>query len=362
MQQQPDAEKVLILPTAQQIQIPTEIDAQPVDAAAAVQSLQAAIDRLQETLNAAALMRTERDISAAEPPRTEADTAAAEAAAMTLQPLPESKAVRFPLDKVTSTLCDLPRSGRALPLKAESDKDAAAGLAAYIFVTLDTMPGSGLTLDRPITPYEKLVLLSCMGLWYDGVAEFTLNQLFARMGGETNPNAKQRGRLENALDSLLATLITIDNSSERQLYPDRPTAFYRTQLLQGGYAGKVTRRGLEARVFRIDNKPVLLDFAERRKQVCAIPLDIFRDGESMTDRSLATRDYLIRRIAHMKRPGNVSRTILLETVAGAVGVDYTHREQRRRLKESIRRRLAHFSARGWIRGFTISGGAARIDL
>lgn len=386
MQQQPDAEKILI--------IPTDLDAQPVDAAAAVQSL---LDQIRKTgdqisgaqldaLRAAAqraqqladqISERERAIREAEPPRTEADTAAAEAAAMLLQPLPISKGVQFPLDKVSSTLCEIP-PGQLVPLKAESDADAAKGLTANILVALSAQPDSGFSLDRPLTDYETRALFAAMGIYHDaelcaqqsgGAVEcvFTVNQLFDRMGGESCPNAKQRGKLESALDSLLCTLITIDNRDERRLYPDRPAAFYRTQLLQGGYAGYITRGGIDARAIRIDKKPVLLDFAERRRNVHTVPLEVFRDGDSMTDRSLATAHYLIRRIAHMQHTPTLSRTIRLETLTGAViratGADPQKfgRKQRARLADSVKSKLTHYKKCGWIRGFSISDDAARID-
>ena len=370
---QPEDEKILI--------IPTDTDAQPLDTGAAVRALLDQISRTGDQISRAAAARLAAladQISAAEPAKTEADTAEAEAAAMTLQPLPISKGVQFPLDKVSSTLCEIP-PGQVVPLKAESDADAAKGLTANILVSLNAKPGSGFSLDNPLTDYEMRALFAAMGIYHDaethaqqtgGAIEcvFTVNQLFDRMGGETCPGARQRERLESALDSLLCTLITIDNRDERRIYPDRPAAFYRTQLLQGGYAGYITRGGLDARAIRIDKKPVLLEFAERRDNICTVPLDVFRDGENMTDRSLATAHYLIRRIAHMKNAPKLSRTVRFETLAGAViratGADAQKfgRKQRVRLADSVKNKLTHYRKCGWIRGFSIGGDAVHIDI
>ena len=396
---QTDDEKIII--------IPTELDAQTVDAAAAVQSLLDQIMQTGDQLDAARLdalraIKTraaelaaldalrdqisaqERAMSTAEAEARAATggssvhSAEAEAAAMLLQHLPESRGMLVTLDKVSSKLCELP-PGETVPLKAESNKDAAQGLCCNILARLSTKPGSGLTLDRPITSYESRVLCAAMGIYHDAERHarengepvnctFSLNQLFDRMGGGSCPGVQQRQRLENALDRLLSTLITIDNSDERRLYPDRPAAFYRMQLLQGGYGGYITRGGLDARAIRIDAKPVLLEFAERRGNVRTVPLEVFRDGESMTDRSLATADYLIRRIAHMMKIPTITRTIRLETVTAAViratGADPQTfgRKQRQRLADSVKSKLTHYSRAGWIRGYSISGGAVHIDL
>lgn len=368
--------------------IPTDLDAQPVDAAAACGSLCAQLDRTGDQIRTAAaaaaqqisrgglqsladqvqqLAQRVQDAAAAaeqgsEPPKTELDSIEAEYRALLAlldaeqkrldepaQDLPRQlENLPFPLDKATRAITSNP-AGKG-SIDNASKQQRAQGIKLITRLSLEFVgEAAKREIDR-LTPFDRRALLTIGGLYMNGAHTVTLAQIYAKMGGgELKP--EQREKLARSIQTLCCTRVTADNSAECEVNPDAPKIKLNFALLEARI-GLVQYRGRDVDAVTVLALPQWLQLAEMRGEITRIPFDAFTDGMRLTDQSSALSDYLLDRIAHMNNnPQHAETHIRIDTAAEKCGAQLNNRSEKQKFARKLEKKLKHYAAIGHITGY-----------
>ena len=368
--------------------IPTDLDAQPVDTAAACGSLCAQLDRTGDQIRTAAaaaaqqisrgglqsiadqvqqLAQRVQDAAAAaeqgsEPPKTELDSIEAEYRALLAlldaeqkrldepaQDLPRQlENLPFPLDKATRAITSNP-AGKG-SIDNASKQQRAQGIKLLTRLSLNFVgEAAKREIDR-LTPFDRRALLTIGGLYMNGAHTVTLAQIYAKMGGG-RMNADQREKLAQSIETLCCTRVTADNSEERAVNPDAPKIKLNFALLEARI-GLVEYRGRTVDAVTVLALPQWLQLAELRGEITRIPFEAFTDGLRLTDQSSALSDYLLDRIAHMNNnPQHAETHIRIDTAAAKCGAQLNNRSEKQKFARKLETKLKHYAAIGHITSY-----------
>ena len=349
-----------------------EPDAQPLDATAAARSLCAQISRTGDQISTAAAARLAalkaradqlaQQAQDGEPIQTELDTLEAEAAALlelikreqleTLPKLDSSQEMRngapMPLDRVTRQIFERPPGNYRIK---QADKPKSPLIA---LLSIGATPDTVQRLEK-LTAYDKRVLLAVGGLCENNRLQFTFTQLWAVMGGSGRLNARQREQMRQSLRKLAGTRIIAElKAGADSLKFDFALLEYSS--IEGIYKGQ------KVDAIEISRRPQWLRIAEARRQITAIPLDLFADGLSLTEHSITLTDYLTTQAAHMKRQKDFPRQMRLDSIAAAVGANIQNRAAKKAFCEKIETKLDHFTRTGFIKGYSRYAQGYKIDI
>ncbi len=273
--------------------------------------------------------------------------------------------IAYPLDKVNSSFWRL-IPGQQAELKAESDRDSSKGKQASIYVLLDfdEMKGTGVTISRPLTSYDKRVFIASANLKEQGHDTVTTTQIYEAMGNRGRPSAQQRQKILKSIETMSLCRVTLDNSEEAAMYT-KYDKVKRTFYLLPTTIDKSYVNGLIVDdAITIIELPRLFIFAKKRGQFASTPVALLESPISQTEANLQLEDYLLTRISRMKnaakRKKPVTTTILLDTVYKNCGMN--DRKKKSRAADKIERLLQHYQKQGFIKGFTITAKSIDIDL
>lgn len=266
--------------------------------------------------------------------------------------------IAYPLDKVTGNLWGL-IPGEKAELKAESDSDSSRGKQASIYVLLDfeEMKGTGVTISRTLTSYDKRVFIAAANLKEQGHDTVTTAQIYEAMGNKGRPAASQRQKILKSLETMSVCRVTLDNTEEAKLYTkyDRVNrTFYLLPItIDKGYVNGL----IVDDAITIMELPRLFIFAKNRGQIASTPVALLESPISQTEANLLLEDYLLTRILRMKnavkqRKKNVITRILLETVYKNCAI--TDKHKRSRAADKIDRLLQHYQKQGLIKGYKLT--------
>ena len=278
-----------------------------------------------------------------EPARAELDSIEAEAAALLdeyqeLLPLPPfTEGIPQPLDKVTRGIFKPASDGgqRYGEYKIRQDKnDPTSPLIAILgfCATKDSLE----RLDA-LTGFDRLVLLAIGALCENKVMCFSYSQLWWTMGRRGECSSKDRKRIKHSLRKLATCRIYLKQTAFDFPIPD-DFALIEYRARWKPY------RGQPAGVIQMLAVPVWLEIARAQRRITKIPLDAYADGTTLTDQSATLSVYLLQEIAHMKNQPTFPRYMRLDTIAGEIGVDCSHREAKRRLCKKIEAKLDHYAS------------------
>jgi len=271
----------------------------------------------------------------------------------------------YPLDKVNSSFWGL-IPGQQAELKAESDRDSSKGKQASIYVLLDfdEMKGTGVTISRPLTSYDKRVFIASANLKEQGHDTVTTTQIYEAMGNRSRPSAQQRQKILKSIEAMSLCRVTLDNSEEAAMYTKydkvKRTFYLLPTTIDKGYVNGL----LVDDAITILELPRLFIFAKKRGQFTSTPVALLESPISQTEANLQLEDYLLTRISRMKnaakRKKPVTTTILLDTVYK--NCDINDRKKKSRAADKIERLLQHYQKQGFIKGFTITAKSIDIGL
>lgn len=273
--------------------------------------------------------------------------------------------IAYPLDKVNSFFWGLIPGEQAI-LKAESDRDSRKGKEAniYVLIDFDDMKGTGVTISRPLTSYDKRVFIAAANLKEQGHDTVTTTQIYEAMGNRGRPSAQQRQKILKSIETMSLCRVTLDNSEEAAMYTNYDKVnrmFYLlpTNIDRGYVNGLVVDDAIQ-----IMELPKLFIFAKKRGQFASTTVALLESPISQTEANLQLEDYLLTRISRMKnakkRKKPVTTTILLDTVYK--NCDMNDRKKKSRAADKIERLLQHYKKQGFITGFTITAKSIDIDL
>ena len=207
-----------------------------------------------------------------------------------------------------------------------------------------------ISITKQLTEWDKRVYIAVGSLFNGGNEAMTINQIYTLMGNTGDPNARQIKRINESLTKMAAARLYIDNVKERDAGYKYPLFKYDAPLLPFERL-EVTHRGKTATAVKLLREPPLISFARDRKQCTTIELKTLQSPVSKTDNNLRIDDYLLERIAHMKKNPALSRKILFKSICEACRI--TDKKQRQRAPETINRYLEHYQATGYITGYNV---------
>ena len=127
-----------------------------------------------------------------------------------------------------------------------------------------------------------------------------------------------------------------------------PKFVYKGQLLPTEGIEMIVNGNIVEEAIHLLREPPAMAFAKGRQQVTTIPMKLLQSPLSKTDMNLAVEDYLITRVAHVRR-GRGQPRILYETVCAAAGV--TDRKQKERVPERVKKILSYWVECSFITDF-----------
>jgi len=273
--------------------------------------------------------------------------------------------IAYPLDKVNSSFWGL-IPGEQATLKAESDRDSRKGKEANIYVLLDfdEMKGTGVTISRPLTSYDKRVFIAAANLKEQGHDTVTTAQIYEAMGNKGRPATSQRQKILRSIETMSLCRVTLDNSEEAAMYTSydkvKRTFYLLPTTIDKGYVNGL----IVDDAITIIELPRLFIFAKKRKQFASTTVALLESPLSQTEANLQLEDYLLTRISRMKnakkRKKPITTTILLDTVYKNCYINNKH--QRSRAPEKIERLLQHYQKQGYIKGYKLTAKSIDIDL
>lgn len=268
----------------------------------------------------------------------------------------------FPLDKVNSTLWYGFPVGTVKGLKAESTRDSNDGKQANILLLLDftALNGVNINISRELTVYDKWVWNACANLKEQGHDVITAEQIYKAMGNSGRPNAKLKEKILESVETISRARVSIDTTAENELYPKYDKFRATFPLLSTEICTASARGQIVEDAIRIIETPKLFSFAEDRKQVTRLPVNVLDSPISKTEDNLLLSDYLLTRISKMRNNPSIPKTILLETIYQKCEVR-TYK-QKQRLPEKIERILTHYKNIGWINDYKLNSREINIKI
>ena len=277
------------------------------------------------------------------------------------------KEVAYPLDKVNSTFWSKKiRPKEKTALKAERDGDKKKGKKASIYVLLDfdEMKGTGVTISRSLTSYDKRVFIAVSNLKEQGHDTVTTSQICEAMGNRSRPSITQREKILKSIEEMSLCRVTLDNSEEANIYKGYDTISQTFYLLPTNIAKGYLNGNIVDDAITILETPKLFIFAKKRGQITSIPIQLLESPISQTEANLQIEDYLFTCISRMKnavkRKKPTSTKILLDTLYKKCDIDDKHK--RSRAPEKIERLLQYYQKKEFIKGFIMNDTSIDIYL
>lgn len=190
----------------------------------------------------------------------------------------------------------------------------------------------------------------------------------------TDPSAGMKGAITRSVNKIRFILAEIDLTEEAKMYKADVTKFRMKDTLLNVREVSVTASGKTITAFQITRPPLLYEYAQVSKQIATFPPQLLDVREvpkdkkgnidkkkeagsriSNTERRMAVKLYLLRRINDMKRKDTLSRTISFDKLYAETFAEsentFTEKEKRA-IKEYIPQVLDYWTHQGFISGHT----------
>lgn len=266
--------------------------------------------------------------------------------------------VEYPLDKVNANiwtlLKDAPQDGQ-LSFVIGTEKRNSRKQADIIYsINFDELENAGLNTVKRLTAFDKRVYIAASALFNGNSDYITVSQLYATMGNDSRPNARDIEKIYTSLEKMRRLPITLDNytgeNSEYSTYKNIPKFVYNGVLLPWESVDAVVNGQRADGVIHLFREPPLISFAKGRQQITTVQRKLLASPISKTDANLQLDDYLIERIAHIKKSkGKISNKLLYSTIFEKANI--TTKLQRSRSKDKIKKYLEYYTSCGFIKGF-----------
>ena len=264
----------------------------------------------------------------------------------------------YPLDKVNSTIWSMLERDTQGQIMLKVEKVGTKKELSILYsINFDEL-GAGAKISRKLTSHDKRVYVATAALYNAGNEVFSLQQVYKAMGYTGTPGKADRDKISASLAKMNGAIVTIDNAQEAAAY-NYPVYTYTGSLLPMETVKKSIHGQVVEEAIHLFREPPAMTFARQRNQITTIPIALLRSPISKTENNLQIEDYLLERIAHMKK-GNASRRVLYKTICEKANI--TERKNRERLPGNVARYLSYYAKQGWIRSFTEEPDGVTIDL
>lgn len=197
-------------------------------------------------------------------------------------------------------------------------------ITSYIAISYESDPDSGITIKGPdrISAYERTVSNAIVSLWEAALKEGQAKPVIspemiyrAMPGGGDKLSRGQKSAIVKAINKFRILHIEIDATDEmrkRKVIGPKESFTLDSNYLLTTHAQYRAQNGRTVHAYRIEAEPIILTYSKAAKQLLSIPakyLDIRQvKAGKITDKPIrmsedrqAITDYLLRRIAIMKR-------------------------------------------------------------
>lgn len=280
-------------------------------------------------------------------------------------------ALDYPIDKINKSawddLANAPKNSNGQIMFAtekRGSRNEATILYSIDFNELEKL--DGLKLSKKLTTFDKWVYIAASALYAQNGQYMSAGQIYTAMGNRGKPAASQIQKINDSLTKMGAARVYLDNSLETPVNKKYPKYKYDGALLPFERVSAYINNALVESAVHLFREPPLMTFAKERRQITTISRTLLEIPLSKTEDNLQLMDYLIDRIASMKRPGSkISRKILFATIyekCKIEGKSARERQARSRTPRKIKTCLEHFKEQGHIKGYKEAADGITIEL
>lgn len=269
-----------------------------------------------------------------------------------------------------SNYAHLMESGKLQRFDMAGDNDLGR-IESSLILSYDN---NNVSMDRPMTQYDRTVHNAVATLWRAGARSFRVNQVYEAMtGSAANPRAETLQKVAESIDKQLHTSATLDFTDELRgetLNDDGKevtveNAFLETHVLNGNKGTIICSDG-EARVgYTLHEPPLLYRHDKITGQYVRYPHRVLKAVSKAvrpTETNTLIRDYLIRRIAVMKNgktPMAKNRRIQFSAIYEAAGKPGATRTEKDRIRKAVGKMLDAMDEAGYIDGWDLYAKAGQ---
>lgn len=208
-------------------------------------------------------------------------------------------------------------------------------------------------LATPLSPFDKLILGSCLAEQIAGNSITTINAIWKNISGNNRePKPEMRKKIIDSIERMSVIRITVNFSdayknlpSFKSLNRPRNEIKYRRYLLPCETTTiKINGQEVSDAIEFLKESPLfaLYQYADDKKQVYTIPSELlFSRAVRNNERGLVLKSYVLLRINELARSKIKVTTILLSSIIEYFG-NTEHDSNPRRFKAKIREKTAEY--------------------
>lgn len=238
-----------------------------------------------------------------------------------------------------------------IPVKTRGAKGKTGkSVFTYVSLSYDNDPSSDVSLSiretykNKLSPYDKRALNAAFTLMLAGKTSFSVSEVISVASGYANrhPNDRQINTMLRSLRKSSRILINLDISDElaannfqdRQALVDAgvlkdlddniKSAKFEGRLLSVEFVDIESEKGLRSVTVKVLGEPLLLSYNRAKRSLMSVPMEYLRlqaKNMSMSDRSIAIQDYLLKRVVGYQKGYFNSNKILYNTILEAINSD-----------------------------------------
>jgi len=211
---------------------------------------------------------------------------------------------------------------------------------------------------EPMNAYDKRVYLAVCSLHEAGNEHITAGMIYRTMGGKGYQKQKDYENIKHSVEKMAVVRISIDNEQEAMRYKYPSFCITNDYLLPCSSVEKIELNGGKSDYsIHILEKPVLMRYAEKHRQITTYTPEQFQIPLSMTEMNCAIDDCFRYRIARAR--GKIVK-ILLKTLFEYCNINTGN--DRRYAKQRFETFLKFYADIRLIKSFTIKTDAIEIAL
>lgn len=227
-----------------------------------------------------------------------------------------------------------------------------------VLTTVDiTTIDKKIELPKQIEPFDMVIHSGVLSLYDAGNVIITPQMINRHISGGTKQRTTSKQRIkeiENSLDKMRNTNITIDCTDEIRLYHKEPEKGYMSDRMLPARKMAVYIGGQWITGYKMQDKPILRDYAEISGQIARYPtrlLGLASEKYSDNKARISIKYYILNRISSIKH-GNKIDSITYDTIFKNCGLSEIDRNQKSRHREFIRYFLTELRNDGYITDFS----------
>jgi hypothetical protein len=223
-------------------------------------------------------------------------------------------------------------------------------------VDFENLGGIEIRGSAELSAYDREVHDAIATLYVEGGNEFiTPRMIYQVMSGDPNAclNPKQFASISASVDKLRRSRVVIRADEEANAYGLKKFSFDGNLIAADRITA--TLNGTDVECLRILRVPILYEYADKKNQVGRLDIKLLNSPVSKNEESIVLQGYLFRRILSMQG-GNLSKTILYETIYSQLDISSASEGALRKKKAIVRKKakeiLEYWKTMDFISGYT----------